>query len=348
MDYCEKFKKKKLLYPAKVAIIILNWNGKKDTLECLESVFKIEYGNFDVIVVDNGSNDGSVKAIQNKFPEVNVLETGKNLGYAGGNNFGIRYALKKGTDFILILNNDVVVDSQLLNEFINAWKLFPEGGIFAGKIYYFSQPKVIWYAGAKRVRHTAYFKHIGQGCRDNGKDFNTILETDYASGCAFFVNVSVFKKIGLFEERFFLTYEESDFCYRARRAGFKCYFVPEAKVWHKVSISFGGENSALFKYFMARNKLLWAEKNLNFFKRLEVYGRAVYEFLKFIIPPRFYLSFSGNASLPEAIYRSMLEYKKSFIAKYKDPNRKAYRWGLRDYVLRRFGDCPDSVRSLVK
>jgi len=335
MVYCEKFKKKKTLYPAKVAVIILNWNGKEDTLECLESVLQIEYVNFDVIVVDNGSNDGSVKAIQNKFSEVNVLETGKNLGYAGGNNFGIRYALKKGADFILILNNDVVVDSQLINEFINAWQLFPDAGVFAGKIYYFSQPKVIWYAGAKRVRHTAHFTHIGQGCMDNGKDFNSVSETDYASGCAFFVNANVLKKIGLFEEKFFLTFEENDFCYRARRAGFKCYFVP-------------GENSVLFKYFIARNKLLWAEKNLNLVKRLEVYSSATYEFLKFILPPRFYLSFNGNASLPEAIYRSILEYKKFFIAKYKDPNRKVYRWGLRDYILRRFGDCPDSVRALIK
>jgi GT2 family glycosyltransferase len=174
------------------------------------------------------------------------------------------------------------------------------------------------------------------------------VETDYASGCVFFVNTDVFNKIGFFNERFYLTYEETDFCYRARRAGIKSYFVPNAKVWHKVSISFGGEGSAVFIYFRTRNKLLWAEKNLDFVKRLEVYIYAIYEFLYNIFPPRVYLKFDGNKSLFRTIYQSMLDYKICCIEKYKDPKGKAYRWGLRDYFLRRFGDCPDSVRSLNK
>ena len=106
-------------HPPKASIIILNWNGKEDTLECLESVGKIDYPNFDTIVVDNGSSDESVKAFQKEFPKVKVLETGENLGYAGGNNVGIRYALDNGADYILILNNDTIVDSQLLKAFIN-------------------------------------------------------------------------------------------------------------------------------------------------------------------------------------------------------------------------------------
>ena len=122
----------------KVAIIILNWNGKKDTLECLESVRKIDYQNFEVIVVDNGSSDDSLKAIQSKYPEICILETGENLGYAGGNNFGMRHALQNGADYILILNNDIIVDSQLINSFIDASALIPKGGIFGAKIYYYS------------------------------------------------------------------------------------------------------------------------------------------------------------------------------------------------------------------
>ena len=347
--YYKKLKNKAPSDHPKVSIIVLNWNGKEDTLKCLESVLQIDYPNFELITVDNGSSDGSANAIRLRFPEVIVLETGTNLGYAGGNNLGIRYARRNGADWILLLNNDIIVDAQLLREFFSALTLVPKGRIFSGKIYYFSQPNMIWYAGGKRINRQANFKHVGQLSIDNGQDFSSIVETDYASGCVFFVNTDVFNKIGLFDEKLYLTYEETDFCYRARRAGFKSYFVPNAKVWHKVSISFGGEGSAVFNYFITRNKLLWAENNLDFVKRIEVYISLTYEFLKYyLLPPRFYLKFDGNKSLAKTIYRSIIDYKVCCIEKYKDPKNKAYRWGLRDYFLRRFGDCPDSVRSLIK
>lgn len=329
----------------KVAIIVLNWNGKEDTLECLESISKIDYQNFDIVVVDNGSSDDSVDVIQKKFPEANVLEAGENLGYAGGNNFGIRYAIKNGAEYILLLNNDVIVDSQLLKSFIKAEHRVSTRGIFSAKIYYYSQPKKIWYAGARRIERTANFMHIGQGTIDTGKDFCALVETDYACGCAFFVHVGVLNKIGLFDEKFFLTYEEADLCYRARRAGIKSYVVPEAIVWHKVSISFGGEESAIFRYYITRNKLLWAEKNLAIFNRLLVYKLALKEFLTLIIPP-FRVNFAKDTSLIKRISWSLLEYKNSFIKNYNDPLRKAKIRGLSDYLLRRFGNCSESVRSI--
>jgi len=322
---------------------VLNWNGKQDTLECLDSIGKIAYQNLDVIVVDNGSNDDSVIAIQKKFPEVNILQTGKNLGYAGGNNYGIRHAITTGADYILILNNDIVVDPDLVKKFLEATLSVSELAIFAAKIYYFSQPQKIWYAGARRVGSTAHFTHIGQGSIEKDNQFNTIAETDYACGCAIFFDKKVIEKIGYFDEKFYLTYEEADFCYRARKEGVKSYIVPGAKIWHKVSISFGGEESPLFRYFISRNKLLWAEKNLPISQRFLIYLRACKEFLRLLLPP-FRLSFTNDVAIKKKIISSFIEYKHALIKNYNDPMLKAKRWGLRDYFLRRFGECSESVR----
>ena len=201
----------------KISIVILNWNGKNDTIPCLESVTKIDYPNYDIIVVDNGSNDDSVKEIKSKFSEVVVLETGKNLGYAGGNNYGMRYALNNGADHILLLNNDTVVDPQLLNEFAIASENVKDGGIFSAKIYYYSHPERIWYAGATWNNKILGFVHDGQGKIDAEDKYNSIKKTDYASGCAFFIKREVLTKIGFFDERFFLIFEETDFCLQSKK-----------------------------------------------------------------------------------------------------------------------------------
>jgi GT2 family glycosyltransferase len=172
-------------YP-KISIIVLNWNGKIDTLECLQSVYRIDYTNFDVIVVDNGSSDDSVQAIRDSFPEVTVLETNENLGFAGGNNVGIRYALKNGADYIFLLNNDTIVDPRILKQFIEVSKSIDDRGILGAKIYYYNEPEKIWYAGAKWVDKSSQCDHLGEGKIDDGISFNTITETGYACGCATF------------------------------------------------------------------------------------------------------------------------------------------------------------------
>jgi GT2 family glycosyltransferase len=332
------------VYKENIAIIVLNWNGKQDTLECLESIRKIDYQNFDVIVVDNGSCDDSVQSIRNKFPEVNVLETGKNLGYAGGNNYGLRYAIKSGADYILLLNNDIIVGSQLLKNFVQAAHRIPHWGMLTAKIYYFSHPNKIWYAGARRIKHTANFMHLGKGCIDNGKDYSSMVETDYACGCALFLRTSLLKKIGLFDERFFLTYEETDLSYRTKALGYKCYLVPEAKVWHKVSVSFGGEHSPLFIYFLTRNSLLWAEIHLSLIERIRLYYNTLRELVQCICPPR--PNFSSFQLKLSDMRNYLIIYKGNLINKYTDPIRRAKVWAITHYILRQFGDCSEAVRSL--
>jgi GT2 family glycosyltransferase len=259
-------------YP-KIYIIVLNWNGRDDTLVCLDSLRKIDYPNFDVLIVDNGSSDDSVQAIKKTFPEVAVLETGANLGFAGGNNIGMRYALESGAAYLFLLNNDTVVDPQVLNSFIDALTYLGKEAILGSKIYYYFEQNRIWYAGTKWENNG--FKHLGMGETDDGQKFNRLTETAYACGCALFVSRTILEKIGFFDEKFFAYFEETDFCYRAKAAGFRSFFVPAAVVWHKVSSSSGGEKSPLFYYYMNRNVMLWAERHLPLYDKLKLYRRIL-------------------------------------------------------------------------
>jgi len=329
----------------RISIIIVNWNGMDDTLECLKSISKLKYEKCDIIVVDNGSKDNSVKVINNKFPDVVVLENGKNLGFTGGNNVGIQYALKRKADFILLLNNDTIVDSKLINNLIKASTEIAGESILGAKIYYFHEPDKIWYAGGKWEKAKSCFVHIGQGSIDDGKKFNVIAETDYICGCALFISSEVLRKIGLLDELYFLTFEETDLCYRARKRGVRCYLVPDAKVWHKISTSFGGENSNLFHYYLMRNKLLWAEKNLSFPKRLSLYRNVIYDLSLFFIRNRFKNGLKRHFSSANLRLPSINKADNSVHQQYRA--KRAQVFGVRDYILRRFGECSAKVRSLI-
>ena len=307
----------------KVSIIILNWNGKDDTCESVRSVQKIEYSNYDVIVVDNGSQDDSVETFRKQFPEITIIENNANLGYAEGNNRGIVYAMSKGCDYIFILNNDAIVDPNIIKNFLHVSKERPKAGVFGAKIYYLKEPNKIWFAGGAWLREIAEFSHIGQDQVEDNSTWSDIKEIDYACGCALFVKSEVIQNIGYLEPKYFLTWEESDFCYKARRAGFECLLVPSAHVWHKVSASFkGGTTGLLVWYFYQRNRLLWIERNIPLREKTRIY-------LKVILPEvvgyiRAYISPRANSQ----IRRRM---KVNFVA-------------LKDYIFRRFGDCPSWLR----
>lgn len=320
-----------------VAVVILNWNGKRDTLECLDSVLRMDYPAFEVIVVDNGSVDDSVAAIKREFRQVTLLETGANLGYAGGNNVGMRYAIRNGADHVLLLNNDTVVDKALLAELTRAAAALGERAILAPRIYYHAEPDRLWYAGGV-VRKTARTSHQGRGCLDSELSQRSLAETDYASGCAFFVGTPLLRRVGLFDERFFLMYEETDLCARARALGAKCYVVAGAKVWHKVSVSFGGAGSPVYMYFIARNRLLWAEKNLPLHRRLPVYAAAMHEVLCCLLPPRVHLGGTPADPLRRRIRLALPAYRAALVAKRDDAVRRAWVRGVQDYVFRRFGN----------
>lgn len=329
-------------WPPSVFVIVLNWNGVNDTLDCLRSLNEVTYGNFKVLVVDNGSSDDSVARLRRyeaPFP-FELIETGQNLGFAEGNNVGIRSAMAQGAEYVLLLNNDTVVDPDFLSAFVRAAQAYPDGAIFSGKIYYFDQPSTFWYAGATWQRDRQYFQHDGIGRVDDGSEYLHVTETDYGSGCAFFMRANALLTTGLLDSKFFLTYEETDLCYRARAAGFKVLFVPDAKLWHKVSASFGGVDSPLQLYFYSRNVLLWAERHLP--------RREYWALLRKTV--RSALRIGGNGDMGRAsvrrAYWSLASLARRLRRGGSDPTGRARYLGVRDYMLRRFGDCPAEVRQL--
>ena len=254
----------------KIAIVVLNYNGKENTLACINSIKKLNKSNYKVelIVVDNASNDGSSEALS-KIKDITLVKNDKNLGYSGGNNIGIKHALSLGSEYILILNNDTIVEKSLIINLINSAK---KGDIVSPKIYFAKGfefhknrykkedlGKVIWYAGGKIDWQNVIGIHIGVDEVDHGQ-FSKRLEINLATGACILIRRQVFKKIGFFDEKYFLYLEDMDFCVRAKRAGFKIIFEPKAILWHKNASSGGGSGSGLQDYYISRNRLLFATK----------------------------------------------------------------------------------------
>jgi GT2 family glycosyltransferase len=233
-----------------VYIIVLTWNGKADTLECLQSLQKLSYPNYKIIVVDNASIDGTAEEVLQLYPTVELIRNSLNLRFAGGNNVGIKAALKNQADYILLLNNDTTVAENFLSHLIEAAESDEQVGMAVPKIYYHSDPKRIWYAGGKIDWWSGSISHSGVRETDNGQ-FEKIKTTDYITGCAMLVKKNVIEKIGILDESYFIYGEDADWSLRVVRAGFKLLFVPKAIIWHKVSVSTGGH----FSWFKNWNKL---------------------------------------------------------------------------------------------
>ena len=318
-----------------VYIIILNWNGKKDTLECLASLRKVSSSNFQTLVVDNGSSDDSADAIRHYFPEVTVLETGENLGFAEGNNVGIRYALDKEADFVFLLNNDTVVDPQILHAFLSHAGGHQHAGIWGAKIYLYSDPKRFDHLGGKWDSQKGAFTLLALRQEDDGK-WDLPIECDYACGAALFIKREVFETIGLLEPKFFLIWEEADFCFRARKAGFATFFCPEAKIWHKVSASFVGGKPHT-DYFWWRNRLLWIARNCSAKEKRKI-------FLRVIFPESVHLlKLFCLKSLQLFIAKFFTEPQKSRKKREKIAKYRAALAGMRDYLAGRFGNAPNWI-----
>ncbi len=255
----------------RVFVLILTWNNKEDVLECLASVAKIHYPNFQTVLIDNDSADDTVIAIRQKFPNVKIIENNANMGYAEGNNVGIRYALKMGTDYIWILNNDLIVDTEALGFLVAAAEENPKAGIFCSKVYEYARPNIISFVGSTWMTDKGTFSDWASGQNDVGLH-EEIKETDYANGCSFFLKSQVAKTVGFFDKRYFFAWEETDLCYRARRAGYLVMIQPKAKVWHKVSKSFeDGSKGWRWQYYDTRNRFLWIEKNLRGSAKLKAF-----------------------------------------------------------------------------
>jgi GT2 family glycosyltransferase len=247
-----------------VSVIVLNWNRCADTLDCLESLARLDYPNVRVILVDNASVDGTVAAVRERHPEVDVVENSENLGYAEGNNVGLRLAQAEGADFVLLLNNDTVVRPDFLTHLVATLRARPDAGVAGPTILFHDHPNVIWSAGGSVSARDGRSSMIGL------REAEATLpveprEVEFVTGCALLTRREAIEHVGYLDPRFFTYYEETEFCARVRRAGFQVLHVPRSRIWHKISLE-KQEASARVTYYMVRNRLL--------FLKLAGYGRV--------------------------------------------------------------------------
>ena len=245
-----------------VTVIVLNWNGKDLTIECLESLKQVNYSNFNILVVDNGSTDGSVELLKEKFPEVSILVLEKNLGYAAGNNRGFDSLKPDQPKFVIFLNNDTIVDENFIEPLVKQLLTHKKASQTVPKIYYENDPKLIWYAGGIVNLWTGSIYHLGIRQYD-GPAYSKTHKTKYATGCCFCMRYEEFKEFGGFDEAFPMYSEDVDLSLWIRAAGKQVWFVPNSKIWHKVSASLGGEFSFGKIVRKARGIFLLIKKHAN-------------------------------------------------------------------------------------
>ncbi|MFO0804943.1 MAG: glycosyltransferase family 2 protein [Gemmataceae bacterium] len=253
----------------RVWIVPVNFNGLEDTRKCLDSLGKLT-APASVVVVDNASKDDPTAILSTEFPHVQVLRNETNGGWSGGNNTGIRFALERGADFILLLNNDTTVHPRLIERLLAAMDANPAFGVIGPVIRFMDEPDSVMTDGTafNRPGQPLFFERRPVPERES-----VVEETDIVNGCAMFVRAEVFRRIGLIDDRFFLIHEESDFCLRAREAGFKCGVLAEALVWHKGSTTFKRSGKRWQRYYDTRNLGLLLSKHRGPRGKLNSYSR---------------------------------------------------------------------------
>ena len=238
--------------PPKVFVVTLNWNGREWLEDCLTSVLAMDYPSFEVVMVDNGSTDGSVEFVRQRFPAVHVVETGSNLGYARGFNAGLEYAAAGGAEYFLIMNNDTVIDRSALSALIETAQSREKAGFVTGKIYFYDRLDTFQSVGKKEDPIRWNGGHIGWGEKDIGQ-YETVEERVFLDDVMTLVDRRLYDEVGGYDPQFFLQCEEFDWQARAKAKGWKFYYTPRAKLWHRVSMSMGGFGSPIGRYFDTRS-----------------------------------------------------------------------------------------------
>jgi len=235
----------------RVVLIVLNWNNWRVTAECLDSLQRVTYPNTRVLLVDNGSTDDSERILREKFPAIEILQTGANLGYAGGNNAGMRRALELGADYLCLLNNDVVVEPGFLEPLVAAMEADPRLGIAGGLQCSYDDRGTIQNSGAYFSFLTGRVHNADAGETDRGQ-CDREKEVDFISGAALLARAAMAQCIGLLDDAFFMVGEDADWCFRARRAGWSVRFIPGSKIFHKERATRGAQG-AMNWYYVPRN-----------------------------------------------------------------------------------------------
>ena len=305
-----------------VAIVILNWNNPADTLATLASAGELDYAGKRIIAVDNGSTDDSVAQIRARFPDVTLIETGENLGYAEGNNVGLRRALAADCDYVFILNNDVLLAHDALSQLIAVMEADPGVGMAGPAVFYADPPDRLFSAGSTidwRYGSTVHVEATGTPAGGAALP----ADVDFLVGCAVCVRRDVIEATGGLDPAFYLNYEDVDWCVRVRRAGWRVVCVPAAKIWHKTSASLG-MGSPRNTYYMTRNALLFFARNGRGLARMTALLCILARTLRTI-----------GAWTVKPVYRNELFRRK------RDANLLA----LRDFALARYGRMGADVES---
>lgn len=247
----------------KVVSVVLNWNGGPDTAECLRSLARLEGVDHEPIVVDNGSTDRSVELLRREFPNLRIVETGANLGFAGGVNRGIAAALALGAEFIWLLNNDATIAPDALAALVAVLQERPDAGFACSKILLADRPDVLWYAGGTCETPTGFMLHHGQGETDRGQ-YDHVGDLESACGCSLLVRRRTVEAIGPMPEEYFLYWEDVAWSAKARAAGWTIAFAPDSRVWHKVGASLASSATSgelLRARYLMRNRILFHRRH---------------------------------------------------------------------------------------
>lgn len=265
----------------KVGVVIVNYNGEEYQNDCIESLYQMTYTNIEIIVVDSGSNDNSIGLLKEKYPKIYILEQKDNVGVAVGNNIGIRYSIKLGTSYTLLLNNDVVVEKELLEKLVRQ----SQGEkVVVPKIYYYHPDNMLWYAGGKIVFRKGTAIHYGIKELDHGQ-YNKKEKINYAPTCCMLIPNYVFDKVGFFDEKIFMYFDDTDFCLRMYKMKIELWYIPEAKMWHKVSSSSGGEDSPISVYYSTRNRFYFIKKHSEYMSYFVMLYVLLINIIQYIISP---------------------------------------------------------------
>lgn len=296
----------KIKSPKKIYTIIVNHNGKKFLKGCFDSLQKVKVKGYKhtIVVVDNASLDGSVEYIEKKYPKIRLKILHRNKGFTGGVNFGLRYALKHQVKYVLLLNYDTIVNPNFLQKLVSYADKKPKVGILSPLILFPGLKKRIWFSGGKLDPVRFSGGHVALGEKSDESSNKPYL-TEYISGCSMLIKNQVLDKIGLLDDRFFLYYEDVDFCLRAQKMGYQCAVVPEAKIVHLQTRSMLDDPHK--EYYLTRNHLLLVTKHASFRIKIREYIKTLMTAME---------KFEHQDDDPKASYTLI---------------------GVKDYFLRRFG-----------
>ena len=312
----------------RIGIVVVNWNGWQDTLACVASLRALDYEDRHIYVVDNASTDDSVARLQDLGDGITLIRSNTNTGWSGGNNLGLRAALQDGCDCFWLVNNDVTVSHDSLSELVRAAGAHGSEYGFLGCLVEYAEPSD-WYQYAGTTVDDEHGLPAKQArLRSELAQPPDLIDVHYVYGCALFVHRRVIDDIGLIDDRYYLNYDETDWCYRGATAGWKSAIVTRASVRHKGSATIGGSESPLNVYFMTRNALLFTRLHA----RPAQHRRLLLDTLRQM---RWDAGKESGAHWTVALLRP------------GSALLRARMLAVRDYLLRRFGECPAAVRRMA-